>query len=58
MPVREDDPGDLAGAAADAREQLIEALADVDDAIAEPYLDGVELAEAQLRRRSARDDRA
>src|SRR3954469_1463011 len=43
-----DIPDELAGAAADARDSLIQALADLDDAIAVKYLDGQELTVAQL----------
>ncbi|HSN28884.1 MAG TPA: elongation factor G [Kofleriaceae bacterium] len=42
-------PGDLAGAAADARDQMIQSLADLDDAIAEKYLEGAEIPEADLK---------
>ena len=37
-----DIPAELAGAAADARDQMIQALADLDDAIAVKYLEGQE----------------
>jgi elongation factor G len=49
VPEIVDIPGEFAGAAADARDQLIQALADLDDAIAVPYLDGVDITEAQLK---------
>jgi elongation factor G len=42
-------PGDLSGAAADARDQMIQALADLDDAIAVKYLEGQEILEAELK---------
>ncbi|HUJ62839.1 MAG TPA: elongation factor G [Kofleriaceae bacterium] len=42
-------PGELAAQAADAREQMIQALADLDDAIAVPYLDGKDIPEAELK---------
>ena len=41
-------PTEHAGAAAEAREQMIQSLADLDDAIAVPYLDGKELTAAEL----------
>jgi elongation factor G len=43
-----DIPGELAGVAADARDSLIQALADLDDAIAVKYLEGQELTVAEL----------
>ena len=43
-----DIPADLAAAAADARDQMIQALADLDDAIAVTYLDGAEITVAEL----------
>jgi elongation factor G len=43
-----DIPADLADVAADARDSLIQALADLDDAIAVKYLDGQELTVAEL----------
>src|SRR4051794_8786624 len=43
-----DIPDELAGAAADARDSLIQALADLDDAIAVKYLDGQEPTVAEL----------
>ncbi len=42
-------PGDMAGAAADARDQMVQSLADLDDAIAEKYLEGAEIPEAELK---------
>jgi len=43
-----DIPADLAGPAADARDQMIQAIADLDDAIAMKYLEGQELTPAEL----------
>jgi elongation factor G len=43
-----DIPGELAGVAADARDAMIQALADLDDAIAVKYLDGQDLPPAEL----------
>lgn len=43
-----DIPAEYADEAADAREKMIEALADVDDLIAEKYLEGEDLTEAEL----------
>ena len=43
-----DIPADLAGPAADARDQMIQAIADLDDAIAVKYLEGQELTPAEL----------
>ncbi len=42
-------PGELVEAAAQAREQLVEALADLDDEVAEKYLEGQELTEKELK---------
>ena len=42
-------PADIAASAADARDQLIQALADLDDAIAVPYLEGQDITEAMLK---------
>jgi elongation factor G len=42
-------PQDLAGAAADARDQMIQSLADLDDAIAEKYLEGADIPEADIK---------
>jgi elongation factor G len=42
-------PSDLAAAAADARDQMIQSLADLDDAIAVKYLDGQDIPEAELK---------
>jgi elongation factor G len=43
-----DIPGELAGVAADAHDAMIQALADLDDAIALKYLDGQDLSIAEL----------
>jgi elongation factor G len=48
-PTVADIPGDLAGAAADARDQMIQSLADLDDAIAEKYLEGAQIPEADIK---------
>ncbi|MSP16912.1 MAG: elongation factor G [Myxococcales bacterium] len=48
-PSDEEIPAALLDAARAARERLVEAVADVDDAIAERYLAGEELPEADLR---------
>ncbi len=48
VPAPIDIPTELAASAADARDQMIQALADLDDAIAVPYLDGKELTAAEL----------
>ena len=45
----EDIPADLQSAAAAAREQMIEALADADDDIAMKYLEGEAISDAELR---------
>jgi len=42
-------PADIAAAAADARDQMIQAIADVDDSIAEKYLEGADITEAELK---------
>ncbi|HEY1815669.1 MAG TPA: elongation factor G [Kofleriaceae bacterium] len=42
-------PADIAATAADARDQMIQAIADVDDSIAEKYLEGVAISEAELK---------
>ncbi len=42
-------PGELAGAVAEARERLIAAVADVDDVIAEKYLEGAAIPAAELK---------
>ena len=47
-PAPVDIPAELLASAADARDQMIQALADLDDAIAVPYLDGKELTTAEL----------
>jgi elongation factor G len=44
-----DIPAELAGLAEDYRQRLIEAVADHDDALMEAYLEGHEIAPAQLR---------
>jgi elongation factor G len=44
-----DIPGDVAATAADARDQLIQALADLDDGIATKYLDGQVITEAEIK---------
>jgi elongation factor G len=41
-------PAELAAEVATARDQLIQAIADVDDGIAEKYLEGVDLSPAEL----------
>jgi elongation factor G len=41
-------PAELQASAADARDQMIQALADLDDTIAEKYLEGAELSTAEL----------
>jgi elongation factor G len=43
-----DIPGEMAGAAATAREALLEAVAEVDDGIAEKFLDGQDISEPDL----------
>ena len=48
-PEIRDIPAELAGAVAEAREKLIAAVADVDDAIAEKYLEGADLSVAELK---------
>jgi len=45
----EEIPAELADAAAEARESLLEALADVDDEIAEKYLEGEEISVDELK---------
>jgi elongation factor G len=42
-------PADLAASAADARDQMIQALADLDDNIAAKYLDGQDITEAEIK---------
>ncbi len=44
-----DIPADLAASAADARDQMIQAIADLDDSIAEKYLEGGELTVAEIK---------
>jgi elongation factor G len=48
-PDVEEIPADIAAAAADARDQMIQAIADVDDSIAETYLEGATITEAELK---------
>ncbi|HEY5948335.1 MAG TPA: GTP-binding protein, partial [Kofleriaceae bacterium] len=48
-PDVEEIPSELAAAAADARDQMIQALADLDDTIAAKYLDGQEITEAEIK---------
>ena len=48
-PAVTDIPGDVAAAAADARDQMIQALADLDDAIAVKYLEGQDIPEAEIK---------
>jgi elongation factor G len=48
-PIEGDIPGNLRDAAAAAREKLVEAIADVDDVIAEKFLEGGDIPEAELR---------
>jgi elongation factor G len=43
-----DIPGELAGVAADARDSMIQALADLDDAIAVKYLEGQDIPVAEI----------
>jgi len=47
-PDVQDIPSDLVAAANDARDQMIQALADLDDTIAAAYLDGKDLSAAEL----------
>ena len=47
-PAEEDIPADMADEAAAARERLLEGLADVDDSIAERFLEGEEIGEQDL----------
>ncbi len=44
-----DIPADLVGQAAEHREHLLEACADVDDTLAHKYLEGEELSEAEIK---------
>jgi elongation factor G len=44
-----DIPSDLAATAADARDQMIQALADLDDGIAAKYLEGQDITEAEIK---------
>jgi elongation factor G len=48
VPEVVDIPADLQAVAADARDQMIQSIADLDDAIAVKYLDGQELTAAEL----------
>jgi elongation factor G len=48
-PDIEEIPSELAAAAADARDQMIQSLADLDDAIASKYLEGQEITEAEIK---------
>jgi elongation factor G len=48
-PAAEDIPSDLAAAAADARDQMIQSLADLDDGIAAKYLEGQDIAESEIK---------
>ncbi len=45
----QDIPADMADAAADAREKLIESCAEADDALIEKFLEGGELSEEEIR---------
>src|SRR5215831_7287121 len=45
----QDIPGDVAEAAAAAREKLLEGVADVDESLMEKYLNGEEISEAEIR---------
>jgi elongation factor G len=44
-----DIPAELAATAADARDQMLQAIADLDDGIAVKYLDGQDIPEAELK---------
>jgi elongation factor G len=48
-PDVEEIPADIAATAADARDQMIQAIADVDDSIAEKYLEGATITDAELK---------
>jgi elongation factor G len=48
-PVEGDVPASLEAAAAAARERLVEIVADVDDAVAEKFLEGAAISEDELR---------
>jgi elongation factor G len=48
-PDVEEIPADIGAAAADARDQMIQAIADIDDSIAEKYLEGATLTDAELK---------
>ena len=56
-PERGPIPPDLEASALDAREHMIEALAELDDDIAVKYLDGEELSTEELTDAAATDDR-
>jgi elongation factor G len=45
----EEIPADMAGAAAEARERLLEAVADVDESLMEKYLNGETISDAEIR---------
>ena len=49
VPEVTDIPDDIAASAADARDQMIQAIADLDDSIAEKYLEGGELTVAEIK---------
>ncbi len=54
VPEVVDIPGELREVAGDARDQMIQALADLDDGIAEKYLEARAHHRGRARRRSAR----
>src|SRR5262249_26378431 len=45
----EEIPADMASAAAEAREKLLESVADVDESLMEKYLNGEAISEAEIR---------
>src|SRR3954469_610084 len=49
VPDIEEIPADLKDAAAEARDQMIQSLADLDDPIAAKYLEGQDITEAELK---------
>ncbi|HSD90060.1 MAG TPA: elongation factor G [Kofleriaceae bacterium] len=49
VPDIEEIPADLKASAADARDQMIQALADLDDGIAAKYLEGQDIPEAEIK---------
>ena len=49
MPEIVEIPSEHAAAAAEARDQMIQSLADLDDAIAVKYLDGQDISEAEIK---------